>query len=207
MRWRRLGEGRAVRIVRSTSRSPGGLAGAAATVANVARPAGFFWPLTRTDGVEGTMADSPSSWPEEPPPRHIEIFERALLLLFLATVILGVSAVGVGCLSGSGRMIGVGAALCAVAWATRAWLVQRGRFESLLAALDGLGGAGATIREDATAFARLAELLQQLDRLERARETPAFEPWAVQEIRHEIRALIEAEPELARLFQRARRAA
>ena len=46
----------------------------------------------------------------------------------------------------------------------------------------------------------LVLLLKQWDDLEHRRGSPEFDPWAVQAVRHDIRAAIERNPALERLF-------
>lgn len=42
----------------------------------------------------------------------------------------------------------------------------------------------------------LANLLQEMDSLEKARGSGRFDPWALRSVRHEIRSLMEADPRL-----------
>jgi len=47
---------------------------------------------------------------------------------------------------------------------------------------------------------QLVGLLQQWEQLEHGRGSPDFDPWAVQAVRHDIRAVVEADPTLEQLF-------
>jgi hypothetical protein len=53
----------------------------------------------------------------------------------------------------------------------------------------------------------LVRLLRQWDEMEARRGSPGFDPWALQSIRHDIRAMIETDPALEGLFHDSRRAA
>jgi hypothetical protein len=134
-----------------------------------------------------------------------EMAERLVFLAFLAAGVSGLATVFVGLISGQPRWVALGAGAAAIAWLLRSWLNRRGRFESIAASFDVLGGAGGRLGEE-TAYGRLAGLLQELDRLERSRGHASFDPWVLQAVRSEIRTLIEDDPALGRLFDRRSRA-
>lgn len=139
------------------------------------------------------------------------VLERVVLLVFVASLIVGGGLVSVGILAGQGSLLVQGAVGCGVAWLSREWLCQRGRFDALVSSFDrGLGGdetGGGEGGGEESELLRLARLLRQLDAMERRRGRADFDPWALQSLRHEIRELAANDPGVTRLFEHVRRAA
>jgi hypothetical protein len=136
------------------------------------------------------------------------VLERLLLLVFVISFIGGVGFVGVGLLGAQFSQVVMGAMGGAIAWMSREWLCQRGRFDDLVASFYPMILAPARNEEVGDRpLARLAALLRELDEVERHRGSPGFDPWAVQALRNDIHAMIERDPSLARLFERHRQAA
>jgi hypothetical protein len=57
-------------------------------------------------------------------------------------------------------------------------------------------GGEAAASEASARIRRLAELLSEWEQLERARGSAEFDPWALQEIRNEIRTAVKRDPVL-----------
>jgi hypothetical protein len=101
--------------------------------------------------------------------------------------------------------VGGGALLLALAGATRSWLQRRGKFQTMEGTLHEFAEPGATA--EAARVAELVRLLRKWDELESKRGSAAFDPWAVQVIRHDIRTMVETDPALENLFHDSRHAA
>ena len=133
-----------------------------------------------------------------------EMLVRATFLVCLASFTSGFLLVLAGAASHQLRLMGWGAALLTVAALTRSWLSAQGRFERAEAALQHLAHAEPPM--DAARVAELVRLLRQWEVLERQRGSAGFDPWAVQAVRHDIRAMVEQDPALEGLFHPSRRA-
>lgn len=134
------------------------------------------------------------------------LLERVVLLVFVASLIVGGGFVAVGLLGGQWNLFWSGAIGCTVAWLSREWLCQRGRFDALVASFDTpMASADGEFAE--SQLLRLARLLRELDAMERRRGMADFDPWAVQALRGDIRAAVAGDPKLAKLFEDNRRAA
>lgn len=129
-----------------------------------------------------------------------EMLVRATFLVCLAAFTSGFLLVLAGAASHQLRLVGWGAALLAVAALTRSWLGTQGRFERAEAALQDITRAGPPM--DAARVAELVRLLREWENLEGQRGSPGFDPWAVQAVRHDIRAMVEKDPALDGLFHR-----
>lgn len=139
-----------------------------------------------------------------------------MFLLFMITFVAAGAMIAIGVLGVQLRFVVTGVLAGAIAWMARDWLCRRGRFEALVASFDAfaeranpgnIGTAFAGGLPGETQFGRLAALLHELDRLERLRGSAAFDPWAVQAVRNDIRATIAGDPALTRLFDSHRDAA
>lgn len=134
-----------------------------------------------------------------------EILVRATFLLCLVSFAAGVLVAVAGAVARDVRGVLGGFALLAISWGARTWLKRRRAFESASAAWQDL--AQEDPRPDETHVAELVRLLGQWDALESRRGSPGFDPWALQAVRHDIRAMVEEDPALAALFHDRRRAA
>ena len=141
----------------------------------------------------------------EPPPARWEcnspreMGRRLLGLGVLAGVAAGLALLIAAAMASRFDLGGLGAALLLAARAAQQRLDRAdppwagavmGDLE-LLAAERAVGDSQVT---------RLVGLLQELNELERRRGSPAFDPWALQALRHDIRMVVGQDPALGRLF-------
>jgi hypothetical protein len=134
-----------------------------------------------------------------------EMLARAAFLVCLASFTAGILLMLAGAAAHDLRLVGVGALLLATAGMTRSWLRRRGKFDDAEGKLHQFAEAG--VPADAERVAELVRLLRKWDELESRRGSAAFDPWAVQVIRHDIRSMVETDPALENLFHDSRRAA
>jgi hypothetical protein len=106
------------------------------------------------------------------------------------------------------RLGGVGACLLTIAAMARVWLRRREKSEPLDMAWNEAADAESPAEAaHAAHVAELVQLLRKWDALESKRGSPSFDPWELQAIRHDIRAMVEMDPALDGLFHDPRRAA
>lgn len=112
--------------------------------------------------------------------------QRAGCLAYLAALVAGTGLVFIGALQGNSTTVKIGLAAALLALALRAALHRSvaGFFEGV--EID----SPSESRVSGARADELGGLLTELAKLERARGTPAFDPWACQSVRHEIRALV-----------------
>lgn len=134
-----------------------------------------------------------------------EMLVRATFLVCLASFTAGILLLMAGALARELRLVAVGAGLLALASLTREWLRRRGKFEQAEAAWQEVPSLNASV--EAARVDELVRLLRQWDEMEARRGSPAFDPWALQSLRHDIREMIESDPALEGLFHDLRRAA
>ena len=134
-----------------------------------------------------------------------EMLARVAFVVCLAGFTAGILLMLAGAAAHDLRLVGVGGLLLAIAGMTRSWLRQRGYFQMTDCALNEFAEPGATA--EAARVAELVRLLRKWDELESKRGSPGFDPWAVQEVRHDIRMMVETDPALENLFHDSRRAA
>jgi hypothetical protein len=134
-----------------------------------------------------------------------EMLVRATFLVCLAAFTAGILLMLAGAAMHDLRLVGAGGLSLAIAGFTRGWLRRRGKLDDAGGTLHQFAEAG--VPSDAARVAELVRLLRKWDQLESRRGSPAFDPWAVQDIRHYIRAMIETDPALENLFHDSRRAA
>ena len=132
-----------------------------------------------------------------------EMLVRATFLLCVAGFTTGILFMLAGAARHELRLVGIGALLLMLAAVARVWLRKQGRFAPSDAAWQEF--ADAAPAADHAKIDELVQLLRKWDRLERQRGSPGFDPWALQSLRHEIRAMIETDPALERLFHDSRR--
>lgn len=146
---------------------------------------------------------------KEPLDSHRELNAPAELL-WRATLSLSLAVLAVGILLTIGGVVvwrlewtGLGLAAVALACAGRCWLRRRRELEPR--ALEALWAEAPA--PDESRAARLLELLERWEAMEGRRGEPDFDPWALQELRNEIRTVVESDPALEQLFDRLRQAA
>jgi hypothetical protein len=135
--------------------------------------------------------------PELNPPAQIVV--RVALMLFLFVVVAGLALFLTGCATQRAPQAFAGLACLLLATggllALRTWAPGPTAtaldfdFVSSIGTVDGDRPVG-----------QLVGLLRQWEELEHGRGSPDFDPWAVQAVRHDIRAVVEADPTLERLF-------
>jgi hypothetical protein len=134
-----------------------------------------------------------------------EMLARVAYLVVLASIpaalLLSITAVA----THDGRIWVGGLAAGFVGWLARDRLIRSGQFEPAARALEMLPDTAEA--GDDNRVRELIELLRQWDALERRRDLPDFDPWAVQAVRNEITRLIEDDPALQTLFRTHRQAA
>jgi len=159
-------------------------------------------PLSGNSPVQGGVNDSDRESEFNSP---AEMFARAVFLVAHGALAAGLVSTPAGLLSGEVKLVLSGLAFLVVAWAGRAWLRSRGELAAGERALERITAAAPPL--DDGRVAELIRLLEQWEALEQKRGSPAFDPWAVQAVRHDIRILVERDPALEQLFTALRRAA
>jgi hypothetical protein len=134
-----------------------------------------------------------------------EMLVRATFLVCLAAFSAGIILTLAGAFVGDLRIVAVGSGLLGIAALARSWLQRRGKFEPAEVAWDEV--AQFDPPPDAAHVSELVRLLRQWDEMESKRGSPAFDPWELQSLRHDIRAMVETDPALEGLFRATRRAA
>jgi len=147
--------------------------------------------------------------PKSPPRRclpksntPVEILVRMTLVVSLFIVVAGLALFLTGCATRRGLEAGGG--LACLLTATGGMLALRTWAPAATAAaldFDPLCSPRALASASGERpVEQLVDLLQQWEELEHGRGSPGFDPWAVQAVRHDIRAVVEADPTLERLF-------
>lgn len=131
---------------------------------------------------------------------------RSAFLAMLGSFIGGAMLMTAGAVAAEWRLVLAGALAWTLGWLTREWLRRSGRIETVDAAFHQTMSV-ATVAVDQTRVAELTQLLRQWGSAEEKRGSPAFDPWAVQALRHEIRAAIDRDRALDELLRGSRRAA
>jgi predicted membrane chloride channel (bestrophin family) len=133
-----------------------------------------------------------------------EMVVRITFLLCLIAFTAGVILTLVGAVAHEFRLVAAGVISLVLAATTRSWLKRNGAFEEVEQVVD--RAARSEVSPHDARIAELVRLLQLWEQLENKRGSPAFDPWAVQAVRHDIREMVEADPALERLFRSSRRA-
>lgn len=128
-----------------------------------------------------------------------EMRVRFTFVMCLAGLIAGMGLTFVGIVSRDMRLLAWGLLALALAGIARQWLHRKGRFEAAERSLEEFRRV-APLPDEAHVH-ELVRLLQQWEALERTRGSARFDPWAVQSLRHDIRAIVEQDPALERLFR------
>lgn len=136
--------------------------------------------------------DSPFNTPEE-------MRVRLFFLVSIGGLLAGIVLTMVGTLSGDVRLLAAGVIALALSGIARHALHRTGRFEEAEASFEALRQAEPA--PDEARVNELVRLLQQWEQLERSRGSAKFDPWELQSLRHDIRALVEKDPALERLFR------
>lgn len=131
-----------------------------------------------------------------------EMLSRATFLATLGAVALGLLLMIAGVVVWRPEWAFVGLAVLALACTGRAWLQRRGELAPTERSFERLW-AGAPAPDEERA-AQLMTLLGQWEAMEEKRGAPDFDPWALQELRNEIRRVVESDPALEQLFDRLR---
>ena len=135
--------------------------------------------------------------PELNPPAQVLV--RVALVLSLFVVVAGLALFLTGCASQHAPQAFAG--LACLLLATGGLLGLRTWAPGLTAvALDFDFMPSSGMVDGDRPVGQLVDLLQQWEELEHGRGSPNFDPWAVQAVRHDIRAVVEADPTLERLF-------
>ncbi len=134
-----------------------------------------------------------------------EMLARATFLATLAMLAFGLLLTVAGVVAWQPHWLAGGLAAVGFAWAGRAWLRRRGELEPVERAFNGLfADERAT---DGAPAAQLLSLLERWEAMEEKRGTAEFDPWELQALRNEIRAVVASDPALEALFMRLQRAA
>ena len=133
-----------------------------------------------------------------------EMLGRAVFLATLAALAVGILLTILGLVVWQPVWSLVGLGVVGLACVARAWLQRRGTWEQAERALDHMAWSDDTL-ESARA-AELMGLLERWEAMEQTRGTPEFDPWALQALRNEIRAVVESDPALQALFKRLQQA-
>jgi hypothetical protein len=125
---------------------------------------------------------------------------RALFVLqFIAMI--GCLACAEAALAEQAWRLLVPSALClALMVAIRAVLKRSGQWEACVNGLNRAYTRPEPLPGEEECSMRLMELIDRRDEIESRRGTPEFDPWALQEVRHEINELVKAKPSLAELL-------
>ena len=134
-----------------------------------------------------------------------EMLARATFLAVLTALATGILLTIAGVWAAEARLALAGLGALVFAAAGRAWLQRRGQFDAADRAFDALAQHEPPI--DETRGRQLLVLLEQWEAMEGKRGSPDFDPWALQVLRNDIRAAVESDPALTRLFTELQRAA
>jgi hypothetical protein len=148
------------------------------------------------------MNDLPPS--QEPPfNTPAEIGARFVCLVYLACATAGVVCPLYALVSRDATTFLIGLCAGVLAWLCRSWLQEPQQFARIKDLFEEVPSGALTPRTDVgeTSLDRLIPLLHQLDELERKRGARDFDPWALQSVRREIKALVAEHPALARAFR------
>jgi hypothetical protein len=127
-----------------------------------------------------------------------EMLVRAAYLVCLAAFTSGILLMLAGAVAHERRLLGLGAAALAVALVTRELLRRGGHLNGAETALNAIARTEPPL--DVARVAELVRLLREWEQMERKRGSADFDPWVVQALRHDIRMMVEKDPELDRLF-------
>jgi hypothetical protein len=133
------------------------------------------------------------------------MLSRATFLGTLGALSAGIILTIAGLLTGQGVLSLAGLAALAAAGIGRSWLRHRGELEPAERALNAIDEQALPL--DETRGRQLLALLQEWEALEQKRGSAAFDPWALQALRNDIRQVVESDPALAQLFRELQKAA
>lgn len=141
-----------------------------------------------------------------------EMLERVVLLALVTSFVACIALLVIGALTPHRELLPAAVIAGLLAGAAKRWLRRRGRFEAVVSSLElpaqpALSAFDGEMAHAESSFQRLAELLRELDALERQRGESGFDPWAVQGVRNEIRAVVASDQRLTQLFNGRRHAA
>ena len=134
-----------------------------------------------------------------------EMLVRGVYLVSHAALAAGILLCAAGLLSRHGGLLASGLLALVAAWGGRSWLSRQEDLEPSERTLVALTRDGPPL--DDARVAELIGLLETWETLEQKRGSPDFDPWAVQAIRHDIRAVVESDPALEQLFTALQKAA
>jgi hypothetical protein len=134
-----------------------------------------------------------------------EMIARTGYLLWVASLPAGVLLVLAGVISRGYLLLAGGLVALGIGWLLRDWLRRREQLAPAAEVFDRVAKFAEEAEE--TRVARLVGLLHEWEALEERRGTAAFDPWALQAVRHDIAAAIEQDPALVGLFRALRSAA
>jgi hypothetical protein len=134
-----------------------------------------------------------------------EMLVRATFLVCVGGYTAGIVLLLGGAAARDVRLVIVGAWLLVIATLARTWLRRREKDEPAPGTWVEMAESQPTA--DSDRMTALIHLLQKWDQLESKRGSRAFDPWALQAVRHDIRVLVEADPALEGLFHDSRKAA
>jgi hypothetical protein len=125
---------------------------------------------------------------------------RALFVLQFVAMI-GCLACAEAALAEQAWRLLVPSALClAVMVSIRFVLKRSGQWKACVNGLNHAYTRSEPMPGDEEGFMRLTHLIDRRDDMESRRGSPGFDPWALQEVRHEINELVKAKPSLAELL-------
>jgi hypothetical protein len=127
---------------------------------------------------------------------------RAAYLAMLAAFLGGVILVVTGLVSGQWRLVAAGIGAWVVGALTRGWLRRTGKWAQADAAFNAMTACGPPVNE--SRVAELVALLRQWEAHEQKRGSAEFDPWALQVVRNDIRALVADDPALEQLLHEHR---
>lgn len=134
-----------------------------------------------------------------------EMLVRVGFIVFVASFAVGVLLVGSGLVARSLPLLGGGLCALGLGGALREWLRRRNGFETAELVMEELAAEGKQL--DATRVAELVNLLTAWEQMEAKRGSSAFDPWALQVLRNDIRDAVERDPALESLFREIERRA
>lgn len=124
---------------------------------------------------------------------------RAARLLCIGSAVGGVLLLAAGLFAADLRNLLAGLILLSLTVVSRRYLRQRAEFARTAAVLEAfVSGLSAA---DPRKAAHLAELLRRWEKLESQRGSPAFDPWALLSVHHDIQRILREDPALHRLFR------
>jgi hypothetical protein len=139
-----------------------------------------------------------SRWDESEFNTPQEMLVRASYLACLVLFTAGILATLAGAASHNVPLVLLGFAALGLAALSRGWLRRHGHFDAAEAAFNEVARLEPPL--DVARVTELIRLLREWEAAEKKRGSPEFDPWTVQSLRHDIRAMVETDPALERLF-------